>query len=218
MATSFVLVHEPSQVLDVVTTNDPDHEVQVVVVEAQVNHEASQAKQFDPLSIVLSVSQLETQVLSLRSSFLLDTHAVQVVVVPEQVWQLEFHGRHLSVAESYIDSSAGQVLTHDDPYKKYFIGLVRQEVHVVLVPLHVNHFAFVESHASQVFVTIFPKVPSGHVSTQVVPDKNSNPVFPHLVQIFSPDVEHATHIEFQSSHTLETGSFPSSHSVTHAFS
>lgn len=49
--------------------------------------------------------------------------------------------------------------------------------------LQVLHLAVVESQASQVFVTIFPKVPSGQEFTQVVPDRNSKLVFPHLVHL-----------------------------------
>ena len=65
-------------------------EVHVVVVPAQVKQFESHGSQFDPFSIVLSTSQVASQVFVLKSSFEFVLQEVQVVVVPEQVLQFEF--------------------------------------------------------------------------------------------------------------------------------
>jgi len=99
-ATSLVLVQLISQVLAIVTTRLVTQEVQVVWDISQVKQEPSQGKQFEPLSIVLPDSQVPCQVLSLISSFMLETQDVHVVVNPEHVLQLSSHGNHESLAES----------------------------------------------------------------------------------------------------------------------
>lgn len=71
MTISSVFVHAAAQVLELVTTNEPEHEVQVLVVDAQVRHDELQAIHCDPLSIVFPVSHEVLQTLSLKSSFIL---------------------------------------------------------------------------------------------------------------------------------------------------
>lgn len=93
--------------------------------------------------------------------------------------------------------------------------MVIQAVQVVAVVLHVLHLAVIESQASQVRATTFPNVPSGHVLTQVVPDRNSKLVFPHFVHLSCVTAQ-ATHSELQSTHVPESGSFPSLQVVTQA--
>jgi len=65
---------------------------------------------------------------------------------------------------------------------------------------------------------LFPNVPSGHVPTQSVPERNSKSVFPHLVQISASVVDQATQLELQSSQISPTGSLPSSQTSTQELS
>lgn len=134
MTTSSVFVQLASHLLAVVTTRGSVQEVQVVVEDAHVRHDESHAKHWLPDSIVFPVSQLFCHVLSLRSSFWLITHDVQVVIVPDQVLQLEFQETHSSVVESYTDSPLGQVLTQDVPYKINLLGDVTHDRQLVDIP------------------------------------------------------------------------------------
>lgn len=99
ITTSFVFSHSLSQVFDVVTTREPDHDVQVVVLNEHVKQDASHASQFVPTCIVYKLSQLSTHVLSLRSKNLLVMQEVHVVFVSAHVLQLLFQDSHLSEVE-----------------------------------------------------------------------------------------------------------------------
>ena len=87
-------------------------------------------------------------------------------------------------------------------------------MHVLLFPLQVAQKALVESQASQLLLTIFPKSPPGQFATQLVPERNSNPVFPHLVHRLASLTSHATQSVLQSPQISPTGSFPSSQTAT----
>lgn len=76
IAISFELEQEVAQVFDVVTTKEPDHDVHLLVEDAQVRHEELQPRQFVPLTIVFPASHVSTQVLDRWSKYLLETHDV----------------------------------------------------------------------------------------------------------------------------------------------
>jgi hypothetical protein len=100
IATSFVFRQLAAQVKLVVKTSPGLQDVHVVVVFAQVKQFESQGSQFDPFSIVLSISQVNSQVFVLKSSFAFELQEVHVVVVPEQVLQFEFQAVHVKAVLS----------------------------------------------------------------------------------------------------------------------
>jgi hypothetical protein len=91
---SLVFRHSDAQVKAVVRTRVGPQDVQVAVELAQVRQFESQDCQVLPVLIVVPVAQVLTHVLLLKSRFIFELQAVQVVVVPEHVLQLELHDTH----------------------------------------------------------------------------------------------------------------------------
>lgn len=83
----------------------------VVVEPAQVEQFESQPIHVLPLTIVLPVCQLLTQVLSLKSSFILAAHVLHVVVVPEHVLQLESQATHSLLIATYSSEGHDEIHT-----------------------------------------------------------------------------------------------------------